>query len=646
MPGMNSGLNVGDPTVVAAFRSALLHQAIIALAIFAVLSVVWVSVRERHDAGAAGAEATARRPAEPAAHRVLRIGFGLLWLLDGLLQAQPRMAAGLPSQVIEPAAAGSPVWVQHLINWAGTAWSYHPIQAGAAAVWIQVGIGLWLLAAPRGISGRLAGLASVAWGLIVWVFGEAFGGILAPGLTWLSGAPGAALVYVVAGGLLALPDRSWRTPWLGRAVLAGLGLFLTGMAVLQAWPGRGFWQGSQNGQPGTLTSMIQSMTQTSQPRFLYDLGSGFESVVRGNGFAVNLVAVIALAAIGVAFLTGRRAVIRPALAAFVLLCLADWVLVEDFGFLGGLGTDPNSMIPMALLAAGGWLALTRAAEPAAAAVAGTAGTASAAATAGAGSGPPAGPDTAGPDTAGPGGGEPDTAGAGWRDRVRPAALHRRVTAATFGTMVSLGAFGVIVLGAVPMAAAQATPAASTILAESIDGPAAPINIPAPDFTLTDQDGKPVTLSSLRGQVVLLTFLDPVCVSDCPLIAQEFRQAGQLLGPSDPHVKLIAIDVNPLYSQINYVRAFDRQENLGGIADWKYLTSSPARLRQVYHAYGVPAETLPAGAMLGHNDIAFVIDAHGELREELDMDPGPGTAPTESSFATELADAANQTLHSS
>ena len=364
MPGMNSGLKVDDPTVVAAFRSALLHQAIIALAIFAVLSVVWVSVRERQHPDGQG---TAQRPAEPAAHRVLRIGFGLLWLLDGLLQAQPGMAAGLPSQVIQPAAASSPAWVQHLVSWAGTAWSYHPVQAGAAAVWIQVGIGLWLLAAPRGISGRLAGLASVAWGLIVWVFGEAFGGIFAPGLTWLSGAPGAALIYAVAGGLLALPERSWRTPRLGRAVLAGFGLFLTGMAVLQAWPGRGFWQGSQNGQPGTLTSMIQTMTQTAQPRFLHDLVSGFESVVRGSGFAVNLVAVLVLAATGLAFLTGRRAVIRPALAAFLVFCLADWVLVEDFGFLGGLGTDPNSMLPMALLAAGGWLALTRPAERASAA---------------------------------------------------------------------------------------------------------------------------------------------------------------------------------------------------------------------------------------------------------------------------------------
>ena len=43
-----------------------------------------------------------------------------------------------------------------------------------------------------------------------------------------------------------------------------------------------------------------------------------------------------------------------------MLCLADWVLIEDLGFLGGLGTDPNSMIPMALLAAAGYLALARA----------------------------------------------------------------------------------------------------------------------------------------------------------------------------------------------------------------------------------------------------------------------------------------------
>ena len=612
MPGMNSGLNFDDSTVVAAFRSALLHQAIIALAIFAVLSVAWVSVRERQNPDGRG---TARRPAEPAAHRVLRIGFGLLWLLDGLLQAQPGMAAGLPSQVIHPPR---PAPRPGSSTWSTGAGPPGPTTRSRRrrAVWIQVGIGLWLLAAPRGISGRLAGLASVAWGLIVWAFGEAFGGIFAPGLTWLSGAPGAVLIYAVAGGLLALPERSWRTPRLGRAVLAGFGLFLTGMAVLQAWPGRGFWQGSQNGQPGTLTSMIQTMTQTAQPRFLSDLVSGFASVVRGSGFAVNLVAVLVLAATGLAFLSGRRAVIRPALAAFPVFCLADWVLVEDFGFLGGLGTDPNSMVPMALLASGGWLALTRPAEAATAAGRPPRPGHGAPATR---SGGRAGAAGLGGRAAGTGDAEPGTVTPPWRDRFRPAALHRSITAATFGTMISLGAFGVIVLGAAPMAAAQTAPAASTILAQSIDGPASPINIPAPGFTLTDQDGKPVTLSGLRGQVVLLTFLDPVCVSDCPLIAQEFRQAGLLLGPADPHVKLIAIDVNPLYSQVNCPRlqpAGKPGQHPGLEVPDQQPGPAEAGVPRLRRSRGNTARGGDARAQrhrLRHRQ-------KGVLREELDLDP--------------------------
>ena len=603
MPGMNSGLNVNDPTVIAAFQSALMHQGLIALLIFALLSIVWVAVRDRTQTG----ELTVAP--EPAGRQALRIGFGLLWVLDGLLQAQPDMPVGMPSQVIEPTAASSPQWVQHLINWAGTTWSYHPVQAGAATVWIQIGIGVWLLAAPRGTLSRLAGAVSAGWGLVVWVFGEAFGAIFAPGLTWLSGAPGAVLVYCVAGAILALPERWWRTPRLGRAVLAGYGLFLVGMAVLQAWPGRGFWGGS-NGQQGTLASMVQSMAQTSQPRFIATLVSDFGSFADGGaGFAVNLVAVIVLAVTGFAFLSGRRALIKPVLIGYTAFCVVVWVLIQDLGFFGGLGTDPNSAIPMALLAWGGYLALTRVPAEAEATAA-----------------------------------EPATARR--RAMLKPAVLRRSVAALSFGSVVSVGAIGVVILGTAPLAAAQATPAASDILALALDGPAAPVDIPAPGFTLTDQHGRQVTLASLRGKVILLTFLDPVCVTDCPLIAQEFRQAGQLLAADESHVELVAIDINPLYYEAAYTQAFDNQERLSGVSNWLYLTGSPARLRQIYHAWGVPAETLPAGAMLGHSDLAFVVDQSGKLRETLDMDPGPGTAATQSSFATLLAQAATQIMKTS
>ena len=163
MPGMNSGLSPGDPTLVAAFRSALLHQGAIALLMLTFLWLLWATARTWRPAASGGKAGTAAdRAAEPRGRWLLRTGFGVLWIFDGILQAQPKMAGGLATQVIAPMAASSPRWVQHLINWGGTVWSYHPVQAGAASVWIQVGIGAWLIVAARGPWSRLAGAASVA----------------------------------------------------------------------------------------------------------------------------------------------------------------------------------------------------------------------------------------------------------------------------------------------------------------------------------------------------------------------------------------------------------------------------------------------------------------------------------------------------
>jgi cytochrome oxidase Cu insertion factor (SCO1/SenC/PrrC family) len=615
MPGMNSGINVSDPTVVAAFKAALVHQGLIALLIFALVGLAWITLRVWLPASAAGAGPAAEPPAAPAAEpawrRLLRIGFGLIWVFDGILQAQPKMAIGLPSQVIEPIAAASPSWVQRLVNVGGTTWSYHPMQAGASAVWIQVGIGLWLIVAARGPLSRLAGLVSVGWGLVVWAFGESFGGIFAPGLTWLFGAPGAVLIYAVAGALIALPERAWRTRRLGRLLTAGIGLFLVGMAVLQAWPGRGFWQGISHGQPGTLAGMTSTMAQTSQPGFLSAWINAFTTFDEAHGFAVNLFAVIALAVTGAAFLSGRPRLIRPVLIGFTVFCLADWVLIEDLGFLGGLGTDPNSMIPMVLLATAGYLAVARAPAEAA---------------------EPAAAQTATP--------------VGWRKRLRVAAVPRAAASAGIGSVAAVGAVGVIILGAAPMAVAQASPVADTILAESINGSSTPLDSSATPFSLTDQYGRGVTLASLRGKVVLLTFLDPVCTSDCPLEAQEFRQAGQLLGADDRHVELVAIVANPVDYQLGYTQAFDRQEGLASVPNWLYLTGSPAQLASVWRSYGIAAEIAPAGSMIAHSENAFVIDQQGRLRLEMGFDPGPGTTATMSSFAAELTDAAQQLLRQS
>ena len=641
MPGMNSGLNPSDPTLVAAFRSALLHQGAIALIAIAFLWLIWATARTWRSpapAGKGGKVGPARggaaqsgvpqggvargATAEARGRWLLRVGFGLLWIFDGILQAQPKMAGGLATQVIEPVAGASPVWVQHLVNWGGTIWSYHPIQAGAASVWIQVGIGAWLVVASRGSWSRLAGAASVAWGLIVWIFGESFGGIFAPGLSWLTGAPGGVLIYVAAGALIALPEGAWRSPRLGRLLLAGLGLFFAGMAVLQAWPGRGFWQGRVDGKPGTLSGMIQTMAGTPQPRFLSSLLSGFGSFAARHGFAVNLAVVIALAAMGAIFLTGRARLVRYAVWFGIAFCLADWLLVQDLGFLGGLGTDPNSMIPLILLFSAGYLALTPAPQEAPAAEA---------------------PAAEAPAVAASAVAAGSEGTAGWRRRLRPGALGGVVASARARSVGAVAALAVIILGAAPMASAAANRTADPILALAIAGDSTTLNLPAPGFSLTDQDSQTVSLASLRGKVVLMTFLDPVCTTDCPIIAQEFKQAGQMLGARDSSVELVAVVANPSYRSTAFTQAFDRQEGLATVPNWRYLTGSLSQLSAIWRQYGITVENLPAGAMAAHNDLAVVIDPAGHIRQELSADPGPGTTSTKSSFSVLLSQYARQAL---
>jgi cytochrome oxidase Cu insertion factor (SCO1/SenC/PrrC family) len=436
----------------------------------------------------------------------------------------------------------------------------------------------------------LAGLSAVAWGLVVWTFGEAFGGIFAPGLTWLFGAPGAVLIYAVAGGLLALPERSWRTADLGKRILAGSGAFFILMAVLQAWPGRGFWQGRTPGGSGTLAQMLAQMASTSQPHVFSAVVSWFERVDLAHGWAVNLLTVIVLAATGALLLSGRRTFERAGVVVAVAACLADWVLVEDLGVFGGTGTDPNSMIPMILLIVAGYVAASK--VPATVAADEPAGV-----------------------------GELSTVRSPWWTKLSGSDLGKGLAA--------LGAIGVVLVGAVPMAFASINPHADAIVSEATDGTPNVVDVPAPGFDLVDQSGHTVSMSDLRGREIALTFLDPVCTADCPLIAQEFREADSLLGDDSQKVVFVAIVTNPLYRSVAAVDAFDRQEGLAKVPNWLYLTGTTNQLQSTWNDYGVQVQVEPAGAMVAHSDLAYVIDGTGQERVVLDADPPGGSVGTDS-----------------
>ncbi len=107
--------------------------------------------------------------------------------------------------------------------------------------------------------------------------------------------------------------------------------------------------------------------------------------------------------------------------------------------------------------------------------------------------------------------------------------------------------------------------------------------------------------------------------------------------------MVAIVANPVYRSAAYTRAFDAQEGLSRLPNWLFLTGSLSQLQQTWRSYAIAAQIVPAGGMIAHNDVAYVIDRAGHTRAELNFDPGPGTASTKSSFAVELVSAAQQVL---
>jgi cytochrome oxidase Cu insertion factor (SCO1/SenC/PrrC family) len=223
------------------------------------------------------------------------------------------------------------------------------------------------------------------------------------------------------------------------------------------------------------------------------------------------------------------------------------------------------------------------------------------------------------------------------DRVTPGYALR--------CLLASGAAMVILLGAAPMALAATNPNADPIVTQANDGTPEVVNAPAPPFTLTDQYGHRVTLASLRGRTVVLTFLDPVCTSDCPLIAGALRMTDQVLGNQARGVDLVAVVTNSIYNTTAATAAFDRQENLNHLPNWTYLTGPAGQLETVWNAYGVEALISPAGAMIDHSDIVYIIDKNGHTREIINSDPGDGSSSSLSSFATMLSQQLQPYLHS-
>jgi cytochrome oxidase Cu insertion factor (SCO1/SenC/PrrC family) len=137
--------------------------------------------------------------------------------------------------------------------------------------------------------------------------------------------------------------------------------------------------------------------------------------------------------------------------------------------------------------------------------------------------------------------------------------------------------------------------------------------PAPGFTLTDQDGRTMSLASLRGKVVVLEFMDPHCTDICPIVSQEYISAYRDLGPLADKVVLAAVNVNQYHAAVSDMMAYSREQRLNTVPSWHFLTGPVPDLRKVWDGYQIAVQAASPDADVVHTSAVYFIDPAGRER---------------------------------
>jgi protein SCO1 len=170
-------------------------------------------------------------------------------------------------------------------------------------------------------------------------------------------------------------------------------------------------------------------------------------------------------------------------------------------------------------------------------------------------------------------------------------------------VVALFLVGVFALGAVVLAARgrdsdEGSP-------NTFEGALMPQGLRAPDFRLRNQDGDPVSMRSLRGQPVVVTFLYTHCEDTCPVQAQTIRGALDQLGHDVP---ALAVAVDPPNDTPESARKFLAEQRATGRID--FVLGSRSELRPVWKGFG---SIKPQSVTEEHQARFTLVDSRGFQR---------------------------------
>jgi cytochrome oxidase Cu insertion factor (SCO1/SenC/PrrC family) len=133
------------------------------------------------------------------------------------------------------------------------------------------------------------------------------------------------------------------------------------------------------------------------------------------------------------------------------------------------------------------------------------------------------------------------------------------------------------------------------------------------FTLTDQDGEPVSVPAQPGRVVVLSFFDATCNDICPVLASEIERADTDLGARAGDVEFVTVNTDPSALATSAEASTANGTGLGALPNWYMVTGPLSSLNPIWKAYGVSISVDTKTGLEAHNDVMDFVDPQGVVR---------------------------------
>lgn len=129
---------------------------------------------------------------------------------------------------------------------------------------------------------------------------------------------------------------------------------------------------------------------------------------------------------------------------------------------------------------------------------------------------------------------------------------------------------------------------------------------APDFSLEDSEGHRFSLAAMKGQPVIITFMDSRCHQECPLEGRALAAGFHML-PRAERPLVVAVSVDPWEDTPGSARRAIGRFGLAGFR-WRWLLGSKAQLERVWRKYRIEVRRTPGD--IEHTDALYLVDSKG------------------------------------